>query len=252
MPGPTLQTLSRRSLRTAAARRRRRALAVVGGAVTLTLVLGTGGWAVYSAGRDGAASSTAGAPAQAAQTAPTSATAGKPAVSASAATAATSGAKAPAATRPATVTVAAVGDMIFDRRVKTLIANEGGAAPLARVASRLRKADIAIGNLESPLSDGGKRNAEKDVTFRGDPRAIEGLKASGFDFLALANNHVLDYGPKALADSISLLDDAGIGHAGAGKNQSAAWKPAVVETGERLDRLPRLQLHRPSGLRRAA
>ena len=43
---------------------------------------------------------------------------------------------------------------------------------------------------------------------------------------------MLDYGPKALADSIASLDDAGIGHAGAGKNQAAAWKPAVVETGD--------------------
>ncbi len=122
--------------------------------------------------------------------------------------------------------------MIFDRQVKALIAKSGGAAPLARVAKRLRKADLTIGNLESPLSDGGTKNAKKDVTFRGDPAAIEGLTASGFDFLALGNNHVLDYGAEALADTTAALDDAGIAHAGAGKNQKAAWKPGVVETGD--------------------
>jgi poly-gamma-glutamate synthesis protein (capsule biosynthesis protein) len=122
--------------------------------------------------------------------------------------------------------------MIFDRNVKTLISKRNGKAPLARVAKRLAKADLTIGNLESPLSSRGSRDTNKDVTFRGDPRAIDGLTAAGFDFISLANNHVLDYGPKALTDSIQLLDDAGIAHAGAGKDRSAAWKPTVVETGD--------------------
>ncbi|MBC7266674.1 MAG: CapA family protein [Coriobacteriia bacterium] len=133
------------------------------------------------------------------------------------------------ASRPATLTVAAVGDMIFDRRVASLIAASGGRAPLARVASLLSRADITVGNLESPLSSRGSRNLEKDVTFRGDPRGVEGLAAAGFDFLSLANNHVLDYGPDALADTVALLDQHGIGHAGAGADRSAAWRPAAAE-----------------------
>ncbi len=43
---------------------------------------------------------------------------------------------------------------------------------------------------------------------------------------------MLDYGAEALADTTAALDDAGIAHAGAGKNQKAAWKPGVVETGD--------------------
>ncbi|MEN6430058.1 MAG: CapA family protein [Coriobacteriales bacterium] len=131
--------------------------------------------------------------------------------------------------RPATLTVSAVGDMIFDRRVKSLIQTSGGAAPLAKVDQLLRRPDITVGNLESPLSSRGARDADKDVTFRGDPRAIEGLSNAGFDFLSLANNHVLDYGPDALADTISTLDDHGIGHAGAGTDKDAAFTPAVAE-----------------------
>jgi len=135
----------------------------------------------------------------------------------------------PEMARPATITVSAVGDMIFDRRVGALVAARGGEAPLASVAPLLARADVTVGNLESPLSNGGERNTAKDVTFRGDPRAIAGLTASGFDFLSLANNHVLDYGPAALADTVALLDQAGIAHAGAGADSSAAWAPAVHE-----------------------
>lgn len=131
--------------------------------------------------------------------------------------------------RPATLTVTAVGDMIFDRRVKALIQTSGGSAPLSAVDELLKRADVTVGNLESPLSSGGSQDADKDVTFRGDPRGIESLSNSGFDFLSLGNNHVLDYGAAALADTVSALDANSIGHAGAGADKDAAWKPAVVE-----------------------
>ncbi len=135
----------------------------------------------------------------------------------------------PEPSQPATITVAAVGDMIFDRKVKSLVQSAGGLEPLEEVAAQLAAADVAVGNLESPMSDGGTRNTAKDVTFRGDPRGVEGLVAAGFDFLSLANNHVLDYGADALADTVTLLDENGIGHSGAGANRDAAWTPAVVE-----------------------
>lgn len=135
----------------------------------------------------------------------------------------------PAETRPATITVAAVGDMIFDRKVKELVMREGGSAPLAEVASRLSAADVAIGNLESTIAESGTKNAEKDVTFRGHPAGIDALKLAGFDAVSLANNHMLDYGPDPLTDTIEALDDAGIGHAGAGADKTAAWTPATIE-----------------------
>lgn len=134
----------------------------------------------------------------------------------------------PEPARIATLTVSAVGDMIFDRKVKNLIAAQGGQAPLASVAAQLSPADITVGNLESNLATSGKANAAKDVTFQGDPRGIEGLKLAGFDLLSLANNHVLDYGPSSLLDTVSLLDSSGIAHAGAGANQAAAWAPASI------------------------
>ncbi|MBS3956424.1 MAG: CapA family protein [Clostridiales bacterium] len=138
----------------------------------------------------------------------------------------------PAPALPATLTVAAVGDMHFDRQVKQLIEREGGLAPLVHVAAHLSAADVTVGNLESPLSNGGTPWPDKDVRFRGDPRAIEGIKASGFTFLSLANNHILDYGAEALRDTVLALDTAGVRYAGAGANRSAAWKPAVAAYGE--------------------
>ena len=138
----------------------------------------------------------------------------------------------PVPSLPATLTVAAVGDMHFDRRVKELIGREGGLAPLKYVSERLAAADVVVGNLESPLSSGGSPWPNKDVHFRGDPRGIEGLAASGFTFLSLANNHILDYGAEALADTVASLDGAGIGHAGAGVDRATAWTPSVATYGD--------------------
>lgn len=129
---------------------------------------------------------------------------------------------------PTTLTVAAVGDMSFGRSVGKLIAQQGGAAPLANVAPLLASADIAVGNLEGTIATGGPRATWKDVTLIGDPRALAGLQLAGFDELALANNHAFDYGWPAMRCTITLLDGARIGHAGAGADSAAAWRPSVT------------------------
>lgn len=127
------------------------------------------------------------------------------------------------------ITVAAVGDMIFDRNVGALIDARGGSAPLSNVSSTLAAADVTVGNLESTLSDRGTADADKDVVLRGRLAGIQGLAASDFSAVSLANNHTLDYGSEALQDTIAALDKAGIKHAGAGMSAAEATAPAIIE-----------------------
>ena len=135
-----------------------------------------------------------------------------------------------ASSAPGTITIAAVGDLLFDLGPRRLIAAQGGAAPLAKVASRLRAADLTIANLETPLSNRGAAVAGKPahLIFNGDPRGILSLTTAGVDLVSIANNHAMDHGRLALTDTLAALDKAGIGHAGAGMNTAAAWKPAIV------------------------
>ena len=128
-----------------------------------------------------------------------------------------------------TITVAAVGDMCFASSVGSYVASHGPHAPFSAVRSLLTGADVTVGNLECALSRRGSRVPGKAFTFEGPPRATQGLTWAGFDIVALANNHARDYGAAALLDTVSNLDSAGIGHAGAGKNRSAAWRPAMIE-----------------------
>ena len=129
-----------------------------------------------------------------------------------------------------TLTIAAGGDVIGDRDVGTFIDSNGGDAVLAGVAPLLRGSQVAFVNLESPLSNKGARNAAKDVTFRGRPALVQGLHTAGIDVVSLANNHALDWGPKALLDTVARLDAAGIAHAGAGADLDAARAPALLRT----------------------
>jgi poly-gamma-glutamate capsule biosynthesis protein CapA/YwtB (metallophosphatase superfamily) len=131
---------------------------------------------------------------------------------------------------PPILTVAAGGDVLGDRGVGRFIDAKGGAPVFAAVEPLLKTADVAFVNLECPISDKGNRNPTKEYTFRGRPALVEGLNSGGIDVVSLANNHTLDYGKAALLDTVARLDDAGVGHAGAGANVSEAEKPAMLRT----------------------
>ncbi len=77
------------------------------------------------------------------------------------------------------------------------------------------------------MARGRKFSPDKGIYFRADPGVLRGIAGSGIDFLSLANNHSLDWGPYALEDTMNALENAGIRHAGAGKTADKAFKPAV-------------------------
>jgi len=55
------------------------------------------------------------------------------------------------------------------------------------------------------------------------------LKQAGFRVVSLANNHTMDFGPLALQDTLSTLNENGIYYAGAGMDLDAARTPAIVK-----------------------
>lgn len=102
------------------------------------------------------------------------------------------------------------------------------AYPFRRIKDATGSADITFGNLEGPISARGE-NQGSIYSFRADPRALEGLKSAGFDVLSLANNHIMDWGPEALEDTVRLLKEKEIASVGAGKNYDEANKSAIIE-----------------------
>jgi poly-gamma-glutamate synthesis protein (capsule biosynthesis protein) len=121
----------------------------------------------------------------------------------------------------------AVGDLMLARSIGRRIQSDGATAPFRQVASILAEADLLVGNLECAISIRGNPVA-KTYRFRAPPKAARGLAEVGFDIVGLANNHALDYGPVALADTLSHLERNGVAHAGAGTDRRSAREPAIV------------------------
>lgn len=121
-----------------------------------------------------------------------------------------------------------VGDLMLARSIGERISGDDPAAPLAAVSAELAAADLTIGNLECAIGLGGTP-APKAYRFLAPPAATATLTSAGFDLVSLANNHILDWGDAALAETAASLDAAGIAHVGAGANAAAARAPAVIE-----------------------
>lgn len=96
-------------------------------------------------------------------------------------------------------------------------------------------ADIFMVNQEFPFTDRGTKAADKQFTFRLPPEKVSILTEMGVDLVTLANNHILDFGPEGITDSIKALDGAGICHVGAGENREQAERLEILEVnGKRI------------------
>ncbi len=128
---------------------------------------------------------------------------------------------------PEVTTITAVGDIMLGRRVGDRHRATPGA-PLAPLGKRLAGAEITVGNFESTLSAAGSPTQGGD-SFAASPRVRPALRAAGFDLLSLANNHVGDYGDRALRQTLDRFDSARIETVGAGRTLDAARRPVIIE-----------------------
>ena len=129
---------------------------------------------------------------------------------------------------PAEMVILATGDIMPAEKALPFIERHGHSYPYGATERLFKKADIVFGNLETPLTEGGKRYENKKFTFKAPIETAGALREAGFTHLSLANNHMMDYGMEGLRSTIAALDEAGIEHAGAGMNLQEARTPAVV------------------------
>ncbi len=132
-----------------------------------------------------------------------------------------------------TITLRFVGDIMLDRGVEWRIKQNPPAGggndwkwPFLSIAKELQETDFLFGNLESVISDKGIK-VGNIYSFRADPLAIEGLRFAGFDLLSVANNHSLDDGRAGFEDSLSRLNEAGIGYVG--QKTSSEKEPSLAQ-----------------------
>jgi poly-gamma-glutamate synthesis protein (capsule biosynthesis protein) len=163
----------------------------------------------------------------------------------------------PSAFDPAALwTLVAGGDVMLDRSVyrRAILQGRGVDDPwnggVARITSRfccgwpgmriiraerigtggavrtlVRRADLAVVNLEGPAPDDPVHRMY-GLAFTMDPRLLAGVRRAGIDAVSLANNHIRNDGSSGVRQTLRNLDEAGLEHFGAGRDLAAARRPA--------------------------
>lgn len=127
----------------------------------------------------------------------------------------------PAPAEPATIRIAAVGDIMMGTTFpEKILPPEDGATLFRDVRPLLEGSDLVFGNLEGTLLEGGKSPKCGDYkpgpgvrpcfAFRTPPRYAQQLREAGFQALNVANNHTLDFGMEGMDNTLSALDNARI------------------------------------------
>jgi poly-gamma-glutamate capsule biosynthesis protein CapA/YwtB (metallophosphatase superfamily) len=131
------------------------------------------------------------------------------------------------------VTIAFGGDVHFEGVIGSRLAADPSTT-LGPIASMLRRADLAVVNLETAITERGTP-APKDFTFRAPPSALSALKAAGVDVATMANNHGEDFGVVGLRDSLAAAREADFPVVGIGRDADEAYRPHLVTVkGQRI------------------
>ncbi|GJQ64320.1 MAG: hypothetical protein SCALA702_33730 [Melioribacteraceae bacterium] len=92
----------------------------------------------------------------------------------------------------------------------------------------IEESDLAIFNLETVIEAKGDKIVKTGVSFNSTSASLKLFERPPV-LLALANNHILDYGYDGLSSTIQNLDSRGIKHIGAALNEGDATQPYIYE-----------------------
>lgn len=126
------------------------------------------------------------------------------------------------------LSIVIVGNMMFGQDISLIMDREGSTAPFVGVSGLLKDADITFGVLDGPITVRGEPDRSKQTTFRSQPIVARGLSNAGFDVVAIATPHILDYGPEGLIDTMEFLAWYGVKYVGAGRNMREAKSPVII------------------------
>lgn len=124
--------------------------------------------------------------------------------------------------------VAATGDSLIFQKL-SIFEEEA----FLQVRDIIKDSNVAFNNFETitPKDKGYPRHKTDPTAWMRSPEyVVEELKWMGFNLISLANNHSMDYSEGGLLETIRAFDEAGLTHAGTGRNLSDARAPAYLNT----------------------
>lgn len=124
-----------------------------------------------------------------------------------------------------------VGDIILVNHTKKLMKANGLDYPFRKIQPQLSQFDFVIGNLETPITRRGTPVRDRFYIFRLNPSLAKSLTTINLSGVTLGNNHLFDYGPEGVYDTIQNLENLGIKFSGAGPTLEEARRPITLESG---------------------
>ncbi len=106
--------------------------------------------------------------------------------------------------------------------------NDGWDHVFGPIADVLRTADVAVVNLETPVTDNPKA-VTRSLLFNAPSSMVRSLAAAGVKLVSTGNNHARDQHLEGMLETLRHLDETGLRHVGTGVSEEAAWEPVVME-----------------------
>ena len=131
------------------------------------------------------------------------------------------------------VTLAFGGDVHFEGAIESRLAANPATA-LGPIAGVLRRADLAVVNLETAITERGTPAPLRAARARGGARKVKSLGA-GVDVASMANNHGMDFGAVGMRDSMTAAKAAKFPVVGVGRDADEAYRAHLVTVkGQRI------------------
>ncbi len=128
------------------------------------------------------------------------------------------------------INILLTGDFCPINRVEELCLKEDYKHIFNDFIDVFRNNDLNIVDLECPLTSTDKSRPKTGPYQKAKPIAINALSYAGVKLVAMANNHIMDYGTKGVEETFELLKDNDIASIGIGKSKVAAAEPYILDT----------------------
>lgn len=126
------------------------------------------------------------------------------------------------------------GDFCENERIHVLN-NEGKYDEVFIDTSSIKKADLSIINLESPIVLNSTDKLKKPgPIFKSTVRTLDALKYAGFNIFTLANNHFYDYGDIGVNDTLNACKKNNVEYVGGGLNIVEAERVLYKEVNNKI------------------
>ncbi|NLA48571.1 MAG: CapA family protein, partial [Bacteroidales bacterium] len=120
------------------------------------------------------------------------------------------------------------GDFCPINRIEDLAVKKEFDALFNDFIEVLRGNDLNITDLECPLTLSDNARPKIGPHQKAHPDTVLALKYAGFNVVALANNHIMDYDHEGAAETVDLLRKYNINTIGIGRSEEEAAKPYTI------------------------